>query len=47
VPVRSEPVAAEKAPIIAPPKALETTLPPEPVGLLRKITNFARRRGRM
>ena len=47
VPVRSEPVAAEKAPIIAPPKALETTPPPEPVGLLRKITNFARRRGRM
>ncbi|MBR1567040.1 MAG: polyphosphate kinase 1 [Oscillospiraceae bacterium] len=39
-PVRSEPVAAEKAPIPAPVKAMETTPPPEPIGLLRKIRSF-------
>ena len=39
-PVRSEPVAAEKAPIPAPVKAMETTPPPEPVGLLRKIRSL-------
>ena len=39
-PVRSQPVAASKAPIPAPVKAMETTPPPEPVGLLRKIRSL-------
>ena len=39
-PARSEPVAASKAPIPAPVKAMETTPPPEPIGLLRKIRSF-------
>ena len=38
--VKSTPVAAANAPIPAPPKSLETTPPPEPVGLLQKIRSF-------
>ena len=38
--VKSTPVAAANAPIPAPPKSLETTPPPEPIGLLRKIRSF-------
>ena len=39
-PVRSAPVAAAEAPVPAPTKAMETTPPPEPVGLLRKLRSF-------